>query len=86
MCSFFKDEFRDLFIRIANINDSITKEAATVSVKPVNERMQKFFESVVPYFSEPENVDEGLLRIKMLELLYDGKRLPIKTCYNNCCK
>ncbi len=33
--------------------------------------MRKFFESVVPYFGEPDNVDEGLLKLKMLELLYD---------------
>ncbi|OQP46293.1 AraC family transcriptional regulator [Niastella yeongjuensis] len=68
---FLKDEFLLDFIRIANIKDTTTKESAAISPKPVTERMQKFIESVVPYFSEPENVDEGLLRIKMLELLYD---------------
>ncbi len=68
---FLKDEFLQDFIRVANIKDITTKEAVKIAVKPVNERMQKFFESVVPYFSEPDNVEEGLLRIKMLELLYD---------------
>ncbi|MBS1661659.1 MAG: helix-turn-helix transcriptional regulator [Bacteroidetes bacterium] len=68
---FLKDEFLQDFIRIANIKDVATKEAVKISTKPVNERMQKFFESIVPYFHEPDNVDEGLLKIKMLELLYD---------------
>jgi AraC-like DNA-binding protein len=68
---FLKDEFLQDFIRIANIKDLNSNEAAPISVKPVNERMQKFFESVLPYFNEPDNVDEGLLKIKMLELLYD---------------
>lgn len=68
---FLKDEFLQDFIRIANIKDISGNEAATMSAKPVGERMRRFFESVVPYFGEPDNVDEGLLRIKMLELLYD---------------
>lgn len=68
---FLKDEFLQDFIRIANIKDITTNEAVKITVKPVNERLQKFFESIVPYFSEPDNIDEGLLKIKMLELLYD---------------
>jgi len=68
---FLKDEFLQDFIRIANIQDITSKEAVGTLVKPVNERMRKFFDSIVPYFSEPDNVDEGLLKIKMLELLYD---------------
>jgi AraC-like DNA-binding protein len=68
---FLKDEFLQEFIRIANIKNLGCKEPAKTEVKPVKERMQKFFQSIVPYFSEPENVDEGLLKIKMLELLFD---------------
>ncbi|MCS3801632.1 AraC family transcriptional regulator [Niastella sp. OAS944] len=71
MMFFLKDEFLQDFIRIANIKDISDTEAAPLAVKPVNERMQKFFESIIPYFTEPANVDEGLLKIKMLELLYD---------------
>lgn len=71
MMFFLKDEFLQDFIRIANIKDVASKEAVSLSIKPVNERMRKFFESLVPYFAEPDNVDEGLLKIKMLELLYD---------------
>jgi AraC-like DNA-binding protein len=68
---FLKDEFLQDFIRIANIKDITTQNPVKIAVKPVNERMQKFFESVFPYFNEPDNIDEGLLKIKMLELLYD---------------
>lgn len=71
MMFFLKDEFLQDFIRIANIKDVSGAEAAPLAVKPVNERMKKFFESIIPYFNEPTNVDEGLLKIKMLELLYD---------------
>lgn len=68
---FLKDEFLRDFIRIANIKVITSNEAVPTSVKPVNERMRTFFESVLPYFKEPDNVDQGLLKIKMLELLYD---------------
>jgi AraC-like DNA-binding protein len=71
MLFFLKDEFLQDFIRIANIKDMGSNEMVPISVKPVNERMGKFFESVLPYFNEPDNVDQGLLKIKMLELLYD---------------
>lgn len=71
MLFFLKDEFLQDFIRIANIKDVTSKDAVSLSIKPVNERMRKFFESLIPYFAEPDNVDEGLLKIKMLELLYD---------------
>ena len=31
----------------------------------------KYVESVKPYFNEPDKINEGLLRLKMLELLFD---------------
>jgi AraC-like DNA-binding protein len=71
MLFFLKDEFLQDFIRLANIKDTSSAEEVKVSVKSVKPRMQKFFESLIPYFDEPENIDEGLIRIKMLELLYD---------------
>ncbi|MFT3822824.1 MAG: AraC family transcriptional regulator [Chitinophagaceae bacterium] len=68
---FFKDEFLQDFIRMADIKNITSKETVRAEVKTVGERMQTFFQSVVPYFNEPNNVDAGLLKIKMLELLYN---------------
>lgn len=68
---FLKDEFLRDFVKMAKIESVETVEPAKVAVKPVKERLRKFFESVVPYFEEPESVDGSLMRLKMLELLYD---------------
>jgi hypothetical protein len=68
---FLKDEFLRDFVKMAKIESVETAEPAMVAVKPVKERLLKFFESVVPYFEDPENIDGSLMRLKMLELLYD---------------
>lgn len=71
MMFFLKDEFLLEFIKMAKIESVDCAEAVVVTVKPVNDRLQKFFESLKPYFNEPNNIDAGLMRLKMLELLYD---------------
>jgi AraC family transcriptional regulator, exoenzyme S synthesis regulatory protein ExsA len=68
---FFKDEFLREFIKVANIKTIHTEEKVRVLVKPVNEILRRFFESIEPYFNEPDKIDAGLIKIKMLELLYD---------------
>ncbi|WP_165755684.1 hypothetical protein [Ruminiclostridium hungatei] len=45
--------------------------AVPVSVKPVNERLIKYVDSLEPYFKEPEKVDGNLIKIRLLEFLYD---------------
>ncbi len=71
MLFFLKDEFLLEFMKMARVESINCAETAVVSVKPVKERLLKFFESLKPYFNEPENIDGGLMRLKMLELLYD---------------
>lgn len=68
---FLKEEFIIDFLKTANIQPVQVKERLQVYVQPAKERLLKFFESLLPYFDEPENIDEGLIRLKMLELLYD---------------
>jgi len=68
---FIKEEFIIDFMKMAKIESTATAEAAVTMVKPVNERLEKFFHSVKPYFNDHEQVDSGLMRLKMLELLYD---------------
>lgn len=68
---FLKDEFLLDFIKMANIKSSHSEERVRILVKPVKERLLLFFESLEPYFDDPENIDKGLIKIKILELLYD---------------
>jgi AraC-like DNA-binding protein len=71
MMFFLKEEFLLEFMKMAKITSVDCAESVKIAVKPVNERLLKFFESLKPYFNEPENIDAGLMKIKMLELLYD---------------
>jgi AraC-like DNA-binding protein len=71
MMFFLKDEFLKDFMKMANIQSSYTEEQVKITVKPVKERLLRFFDSITPYFTEPENIDAGLIKLKMLELLYD---------------
>jgi hypothetical protein len=66
---FLKEEFLQEFVRMADIKSPTSK--AIVVVKPVKERMQRFFESIIPYLNEPDNIDQRLMKIKMLKLLFD---------------
>lgn len=68
---FLKEEFIIDFMKMAKIESTATAETAMTMVKPVNERLLKFFYSVKPYFNDQEQIDSGLMRLKMLELLYD---------------
>ncbi|WP_345210862.1 AraC family transcriptional regulator [Mucilaginibacter gynuensis] len=71
MMFFLKDEFLIEFMKMANIQSVETDEMVKVVVKPVKPLLQKFFDSVVPYFENPEAIDGNLLKLKMMELLYD---------------
>tara|TARA_B100002049_G_scaffold227887_1_gene201937 strand:- start:929 stop:1552 length:624 start_codon:yes stop_codon:yes gene_type:complete len=68
---FLKDEFLWEFLKMTNIKSVQSKESVRILVKAANKRLLAFFESIEPYFNEPENIDSGLIKIKMLELLYD---------------
>ena len=71
MMFFLKDEFLVDFMKMAKIETVETTEMVRVNVKPVKDHLMKFFESIQPYFHEPEKIDGGLVKLKMLELLYD---------------
>ncbi|RNL75274.1 AraC family transcriptional regulator [Sinomicrobium pectinilyticum] len=70
MMFFLKDEFIVDFIRMASVKSLKTAEMAQVSVRPFGERLLRFLESVKPFFRSPAQINKGLIRIKMLELLY----------------
>lgn len=65
-----QDELLADFIRMARIHPK-----ASVSYEPVTKkatgRLKAFTRSLIPYFEEEENIDNGLLRLKVMELLYD---------------
>ncbi|HEY0177138.1 MAG TPA: AraC family transcriptional regulator [Pedobacter sp.] len=68
---FLKDEFLLDFIKLTGVSSTQTIEMAKVSVKPVKERLEGYVASIKPYFTQSDNIDGSLIRLKMLELLHD---------------
>lgn len=71
MMFFLKDEFLRDFVRMANIKIARVSEPATTIIRPVGEHLLAYINSLKPYFKNTDGVDSGLLRLKMMELLYD---------------
>jgi len=65
-----KDEILLDFIKMANISRE-TSNTYKLAVRKANGRLKAFTESLMPYFDDSQNVDDGLLRLKIIELLYD---------------
>lgn len=68
---FLKDEFLTDFIKMAGIKTVKTEQLANVNVKPVEEPLRSFVQSIKGHFNAPERVDKKLLKIKIMELLFD---------------
>jgi AraC-like DNA-binding protein len=68
---FLADEFLDSFIKMSGISFARLSEPVVQVAQDVNERLQNYFRSVEAYFDEEANVDEALIRLKFMELLYE---------------
>ncbi len=68
---FLKDDFLKEFIRISKIRQQkINEEKSTFKIR-VDDKLLGFIESIKPYFNESAFNQPGLLRIKIIELLYN---------------
>lgn len=70
MLFFLKDDFLQEFIQMANITPARPEELVPISVKNIDARVSGFIQSLKPYFNEQEVIEPGLIKLKMLELLY----------------
>ncbi|MDR0262390.1 MAG: AraC family transcriptional regulator [Sphingobacterium sp.] len=71
MMFFLKDEFISDFMKMANIKNMKTERLADVNIKPVYEPLLSFVSSIKGHFNAPEKVDKRLIRMKIMELLFD---------------
>ncbi|MDQ0903474.1 MULTISPECIES: AraC family transcriptional regulator [unclassified Paenibacillus] len=71
MMFFLKEELLTEFINMAYLESNYPSALVPVSVKAVNERLIKYIYSLKPYFKETDNIREGLIKVKLLELLFD---------------
>jgi len=67
MYFFLKDEFLIEFMKMAGITSTYNEEMARITIKPVKEPLLSFVNSIKPHFRDPEKVDQGLIRLKIME-------------------
>jgi len=69
---FLKDEFIREFIRSSGFRNGHGSQEDTAIYKlPATSKLRGFISSIQPYFEDPDNIYQGLVKIKMMELLYD---------------
>ncbi|MDQ0113678.1 AraC family transcriptional regulator [Paenibacillus harenae] len=71
MMFFLKEDLINEFVKMADLKPSYPAALAAVSVKSVNDRLISYIESLKPYFKQPDEISSGLIKIKLLELLFD---------------
>jgi AraC-like DNA-binding protein len=81
MMFFLKDELLNEFIRISSLSQSLPAGLFPVMVNPVNERLQSYIASLKSYFIEPEKIGDELVKLKLLELLFDILEADEKLLY-----
>ncbi len=68
---FLKDDLLKDFLTMANLKLGHVEGEIKTTVNPMNECLIAFAESLKPYFNNPSTINQGLLRLKILELLYN---------------
>lgn len=58
------------FVKTSGFRSNIQQEQPIYKVSATS-KLKGFISSVCPYFEEPDDLNQGLIKIKMLELLYD---------------
>jgi len=81
MLFFLKDELLNEFIKMSKLNHSYPAAIVPVTVNPVNDRLQSYIASLKPYFKEPEKIGDELVKLKLLELLFNILDVDEKLIY-----
>ncbi|WP_247600329.1 AraC family transcriptional regulator [Priestia flexa] len=71
MMFFLKDDLLDEFIKMTKLHSSFSSKVIPISVYPMNERLTGYIDSLKPILKDSNKVQEGLVKLKLLELLYD---------------
>ncbi|MCD8263609.1 MAG: hypothetical protein LUD02_05145 [Tannerellaceae bacterium] len=65
------DDLIKEFLTLSNVKVPQLDEKVKTAVYPMSECLVAFAHSLSPYFQNPSSVNPGLLRLKIMELLYD---------------
>lgn len=66
-----KDELLKEFITTTNVQMPQASGEIKISVNPMNDRLITFVKSLKPYFNAPSTINPALLKLKIMELLFD---------------
>lgn len=71
MMFFLNEKILDEFLKFAGLKPIYpVNDVVPVTVFPINDRIGSYIESLKPYFEKPDEVKEGLVRVKLMELLF----------------
>jgi len=71
MMFFLKDDLLKEFIKMNDFNHSYPSVVVPITVKPVNARLKGYIESLKPLFNDSNSISNGLVKLKLLELMFD---------------
>jgi AraC-like DNA-binding protein len=70
MMFFLNEKLLEEFVQFAGVKLVYpVSDVIPVSIIPINELTRTYFESLQPYFDKPGQVSDGLVKIKLMELL-----------------
>ncbi|PQP87266.1 AraC family transcriptional regulator [Paenibacillus sp. AR247] len=68
---FLNEKIVDEFLKFAGLQPIyLVNDVVPITVFPINDRIGSYIESLKPYFENPDEVKEGLVRVKLMELLF----------------
>ncbi|UJF33411.1 helix-turn-helix domain-containing protein [Paenibacillus hexagrammi] len=71
MMFFLNEKVVNEFLRFAGLKPMyLVNDVVPITVFPINDRIGSYIESLKPYFENPDEVKEGLVRVKLMELLF----------------
>lgn len=70
MMFFLKEDVLREFMKLADYNSSYPALLVPVCVHSVNDRLVGYLESLKPYFNDSGKINDGLVKLKLMELLW----------------
>lgn len=71
MMFFLNEKIVDEFLKFAGLKPiCLVNDVVPITVFPINDRIRRYIESLNPYFEDPDEVKDGLVRVKLMELLF----------------
>lgn len=71
MMFFLNEKVVNEFLKFAGLKPIyLMNDVVPITVFPINDRIGSYIESLKPYVENPDEVKEGLVRVKLMELLF----------------